>query len=73
MTNLEAVKVMLDNPYMKLKHRLFAPDEYIFSKGDGIIYDENDYVFEDWHSHRDGMRIRTEDFWREDWYVYNER
>ena len=34
MTNQEAIKVMLDNLYKKVKHRLFASDEYIYSKGD---------------------------------------
>ena len=69
MTNQEAIKVMLDNPYTKITHRLFASDEYIYSKGDRVIYDENGYVFEDWYSHCDGMRIRTEDFWQEGWSI----
>lgn len=40
MTEQEAIKVMLDNPYKKIKHRLFSSDEYIYSKGDKVIYDE---------------------------------
>jgi hypothetical protein len=72
MTIQEAIKVMLDNPYKKIKHRLFAPDEYIYSKGDKIIYDENGYVFEDWYSHCDGLRIKKEAFCEEGWSVYDE-
>ena len=44
MTQQEAIKVMLDNPYKKITHALFAPDEYIYSKGDRVIYDENGYA-----------------------------
>mgnify|MGYP003295212763 FL=1 len=72
MSNQEAIKVMLDNPYKKITHTLFAPDEYIYSKGDGVIYDENGYVFEDWHSHCNGMRIRTEGYWQEGWSIKND-
>lgn len=70
MTRQEAIKFMLDNPMRRIKHCLFSPDEYLYSYG-GIIYDENGYVFEDWHSHCDGMRIRTDRWWQEGWYVYN--
>jgi hypothetical protein len=69
MTNQEVIAVMLNNPYKKFTHTLFAPDEYIYSKSNGIIYDENGYVFEDWYSHCDGMRIRTEGYWQEGWSI----
>lgn len=72
MTKQEAIKFMRDNPYKKITHTLFAPDEYLYGIGDAAILDENGYIFEDWYSHCDGMRIRTEDYWQEGWSVYNE-
>lgn len=69
MTQQEAIKVMLDNPYKKITHTLFAPDEYIYSKGGSVIYDENGYVFEDWESHCAGMRIRKEGYWETGWSI----
>lgn len=70
MTKDQAIHYMLHTPYCKVTHRLFAPGEYLYSKGDGIIYDEAGYVFEDFASSRDGMRIRSDSFWNADWSVY---
>ena len=74
MTKDQAIYFVLHHPYAKITHRLFASDEYLYSNGDSIIYDENGYVFEDFYSDgpaaRCGMRIRNEDFWWEGWYVY---
>jgi hypothetical protein len=75
MTKEQAINYMLHQPYHKITHRLFAHDEYIYSKGDGIIYDENGYVFEDFEVARVprcGMRIRNEDYWWEGWSICND-
>jgi hypothetical protein len=76
MTKEQAINYMLHNPYHKITHRLFAQDEYLYSKGDGIIYDEAGYVFEDFEIGdpvpRCGMRIRNDDFWWKDWSIYRD-
>lgn len=72
MTKEQAIYFMLHNPMCKMTHTLFAPDEYVYSKGDGIIYEENGYVFEDFGSDIssvNGMRMRTGDNWMEGWRV----
>jgi hypothetical protein len=75
MTKDQAIDYMLQNPYRKVTHRLFSSDEYLYSRGDGIIYDEADYVFEDFWSDgpaaRCGMRIRSEEFWLTGWRALN--
>ena len=69
MTKDMAIHYMLHNPNCHVWHPLFADGEYLYSKGDGIIYDEVGNVFEDFESHCAGMRLRWEDVWLTGWRV----
>ena len=53
---------------MRFKHILFDENEFIYCDLDGKIYDEDNYVFEDWtSSFNDGLRIRKGDQWEDGW------
>lgn len=71
MTKDQAIHYMLNNPNCHVWHPLFSPNEFLFAKEDGIIYDECGYVFEDFeeNSSRAGMRLRWEDVWLSGWRV----
>ena len=69
MTKDQAIHFMLHNSLVKVRHELFDCSEYLYSKGDGVIYDEAGYVFEDFSTHCDGMRLRTEPVWLTGWSV----
>ena len=73
MTRTEMIGFARENPYVKITHYLFSKDEYIYSKGDGCIYEEHDYLFEDWSSERsNGMRMRSGGAWETGWSLYEE-
>jgi hypothetical protein len=60
------------NPYVKITHTLFDSYEYIYSKEDGNVYDENGNLFEtfdDTDFMHIGLRLRKGDRWDNDWYV----
>ena len=70
MSREDIIKFMNDNPNVKVTHFLFGPEEYIYQKEDGKVYDENNYLFDDWHSERNnGMRMRTGGSWDDGWDV----
>lgn len=69
MTKDQAIHYMLHNPHCHVRHQLFAEDEWLYSRGDGIIYDEVGNVFEDFTSHCAGMRFRHEPVWLTGWTV----
>lgn len=69
-TRAEMIEFIKANPGVKITHRLFDPSEYIYSKEDGNIYDENGYLFEDWYEDHDGIRIRDGDMWVIGWKLY---
>lgn len=69
MTKDLAIHYMFHNPHCHVRHNLFSSDEYLYSKGDGIIYDEAGNVFEDFDSHCAGMRLRWEEVWLTGWHV----
>ncbi len=70
MTRDQMMDFIMKNPNKKISHKLFSNDEYILSKGDGRIYDENDYLFEDFTTPRhNGLRSRYGGLWDYDWYV----
>lgn len=72
MTRDEMIVYMHNNPNVKITHRLFDSDEYIYQKEDGRVYDENGYLFEDWKSdYRDGIRMRNDGAWLTGWSIYN--
>ena len=63
----QVIAYMRYNPYAKVKHELFADDEFLYMAVDGLIYDENDYMFESWETGGpDGIRIRQEEYWQRD-------
>ena len=72
MTRDEMMKFLRENPNVRITHFLFDPDEYIISKENGLVYDENDYLFEDWTSQFslwNGIRIRTGGLWENGWTI----
>lgn len=73
MTRSEMINFLKENPYVKVTHSLFGSDEYIYSKEDGKVYEENGYLFEDWHSlYHDGLRMRTGGEWEDGWSLFDE-
>ena len=71
MSRDEMIKYMAENPNMKITHRLFDFDEFIYQSEDGRIYDENGYLFEDWESEwHNGIRTRTGESWENGWKPY---
>ena len=73
MTRDEMLKFIRKNPNVKIKHESFDKDEYLYYCC-GIVYDENEYVFEDFVpcSFRNGLRIRIGDCWETGWSLYEE-
>ena len=70
MTRDEMIIFIKDHPNVKITHWLFDEDEYIYSKDDGIVYDENGLLFEDWKSDvYDGIRLRITGPWKDGWVV----
>lgn len=69
MTKDQAIHYMLHHPRCHVSHPLFDSHEYLYSKGDGVIYDECGYVFENFTGHNDGMRDRCEPVWLSGWKV----
>lgn len=67
LTRTEMIELLKSNPYLAFKHELFDEEEYIYS--DGVcVRDENNYVFEDWHSNdRNGIRMRIGGNWETGW------
>lgn len=65
--------ILLNNPYLHISHRYFSENEYIYSKTNGKVYDENGYLFEDWHSDsvtgHIGIRMRYGGYWDDGWYI----
>ena len=70
MTRTEILAVLRSQPNVKVAHRLFDANEYLYMGADGNVYDENGYLFEDWYSYaHDGMRMRSGDVWEKDWFI----
>ena len=72
MTRTEMIEFIKENPNVKITHDLFTPDEYIYSLPNGIVYTEEDYLFEDWMdgSYYCGIRMRKGDLWEDRWSLY---
>lgn len=72
MTRTEMIEFIKENPNVKITHSLFAPDEYIYSLPNGVVYTEEGYLFEDWivGSYHSGIRARQGDLWEDDWSLY---
>lgn len=71
MTREEMIEFIKANPGVKITHELFDDYEYIYLGEDGNVYDENDYLFEDWHSPmHNGIRLRIGGNWEYGWSVY---
>lgn len=67
------IKLMEENPGVKITHELFGTGEFIYQKDNGYGYDENGYFFEDWYSfgsgRHDGIRIRKGGNWEDGWKI----
>ena len=69
------INFILENPNVPITHTLYDSDEYIFSKENGLVYDENGYLFENWDSMVDkwtgwnGIRLRSGGNWEDGWSV----
>lgn len=72
MTRTEMIGFARENPFVKITHTLFGSDEYIYGNG-GNIYEEHNYLFEDWTSERsNGIRMRSGGAWETGWSLYEE-
>lgn len=75
MTRTEIISYMRKNPGVKVTHVSFDRTEYLYMKDDECIYDESDYLFENWDPldrlHY-GMRMRSGGLWEIGWSIYNE-
>lgn len=74
MTREEMIEVLTKTPNQKVAHWLFSKDEYLYKKeNDNRIWDENDYLFEDWEStglgRHDGVRSRIGGNWETGWKI----
>ena len=74
MTRDEMISFNKENPNIHISHYLFDEDEYIYSDNDGLVYDENGYLFEDWSdtdqwSGISGIRLRQDNMWETGWYI----
>lgn len=69
----EMIALIKEYPHLPFTHRFFSAGEYIYSNAAGDIYDENGYLFEDWHSEgpdrHDGIRRRTGGAWEHGWRI----
>ena len=74
MTRDEILSYMHSHPGVKVTHLSFAKHEYLYMKANGYVYDESDYLFEDWDSNYKncGMRVRTTGYWESSWSLYDE-
>lgn len=68
MTRNEMIEFLKENPHIHITHPLFADDEYIYLDTDGIVRDENGYVFEN-GDNVDGIRMRTGGMWETGWSI----
>ena len=74
MTREEMMDFIRKNPNKKISHVSFGNDEYILYKEDGKVYDENNYIFEDFTTSRhNGLRFRVGGLWESGWYEYYEK
>lgn len=76
MTRADIISYMRKNPGIKVTHALFTEYEYLYMKDDECVYDESDYLFENWNpldQAHCGMRMRTGEQWENGWSVYNEK
>ena len=75
MTREEMIKFIKENHYVHITHILFSDNEYIYSSGNGIIYDESGNIFENWDSDINmwsginGIRLRRGTDWEDGWYI----
>lgn len=69
LTRDEAVEILRTKPNIKISHTLFEDDEYLYMKN-GQVFDENGYLFEDWHSPaHNGVRMRVGGMWDTGWSI----
>lgn len=70
MKRSEMIAFIKANPYVKITHFLFDTGEYIYSAKDGCVYEENNYLFEDWDEFslaHNGIRTRVGGLWEDGW------
>ncbi|MBQ8806496.1 MAG: hypothetical protein IJZ68_08585 [Bacteroidaceae bacterium] len=72
LSRVEMMVALTSKPHVKISHRFFTKDEYIYLGDDGKVYDENGYLFDDWDSPANcGLRMRTGGNWESGWYIKN--
>ena len=73
MTRTEMIGFIRENPFVKVKHKLFMEGECLYSNGDGNVYEEHGYLFEDFTSpQHNGIRMRSGGSWETGWSLYEE-
>ena len=71
MTRTEMLDFIRNNPNTKITHGLFEPYEFLYMGNDGNVYDENDYLFENFlFGCHNGLQIRCGGDWENGWEVY---
>lgn len=69
-SRVEMMAALTSRPGTKIAHKLFTSDEYLYMGVDGKIYDENNYLFDDWeHPAICGLRMRQGGNWETGWYI----
>lgn len=70
LTRTEMMAMLTSRPNIKVSHRLFDDNEYLYMGPDGKVYDENGYLFEDWDTPiHNGVRMRDGGVWDKDWFI----
>lgn len=66
----EMIAALISRPGIKISHQSFTSEEYLYLGADRKVYDENDYLFEDWeHPAACGLRTRQGGAWETGWYI----
>ena len=69
----DIAKSLLLEGNVKITHYLFSSDEFLYGKN-GMVYDENNYLFDDWVSvgvgAHNGFRMRSGQSWEDGWSLY---
>ena len=74
LTIQEALEIFRTKPGVKVSHRLFSDNEYLYADESGYVYDEKGNLVEDWVS-EEHNELRKNDYgvWESDWLVSNEK
>lgn len=72
LTIQEALEIFRTKPGVKVSHRLFSDNEYLYADESGYVYDEKGNLVEDWVS-KEHNKLRKNDYgvWEDGWHVFD--